>query len=128
MKALLDTHTFLWWNVNSDLLSQTAHEIIQSGEVEIYLTAASVWEMSIKAHKGHLILPDTPEKFVVDSLAYYHFFTLPVRINHASRVFSLPDHHQDPFDRLLVAQCQVEDMTLLSADKIFRKYDLNVIW
>ncbi len=128
MKALLDTHTFLWWIDNSPSLSQTVRELILNGENEILLSAATIWEIAIKAHKGRVILPDNLENIVAKAQAYYHFSILPIQINHACHVLSMPDHHNDPFDRLLIAQCQVEDMVLLSADKIISNYDLHVIW
>jgi PIN domain nuclease of toxin-antitoxin system len=128
MKALLDTHTFLWWMDDSPSLSLTAREFIMNSEHEIYLSAATIWEIAIKAHKGRIVLPDALDQVVANAQSYYRFFVLPIQISHACRVISLPDYHNDPFDRLLIAQCQVENMAILSADKIMPDYDLNVIW
>jgi PIN domain nuclease of toxin-antitoxin system len=128
MRILLDTHTFLWWIENSPQLSQTARDIILSDEHTVYLSAASSWEISIKAHIGRLLLPDTPEHIFANAQAHYRFSVLPVQINHACRVFGLPNHHSDPFDRLLIAQCLVEDLVLLSVDEDISKYDVKVIW
>lgn len=128
MKALLDTHAFLWWINNSPSLSQTAREFIQSDEHEIFLSAATVWELAIKAGKGRIILPEALESIVSNALAYYHFSVLPIQFDHACRVMALPNHHNDPFDRILIAQCQCEDMVLLSADQIVPNYDVRIIW
>jgi PIN domain nuclease of toxin-antitoxin system len=128
MKALLDTHTFLWWIGASASLSPKVRDLILSGDHEIYLSAATIWEIAIKAHKGRITLPDALENMIAKAQSYYHFSILPIQVSHACQVISLPDHHNDPFDRLLIAQCQVESMSLLSADKIIPKYDLNVIW
>jgi PIN domain nuclease of toxin-antitoxin system len=128
MKALLDTHTFLWWIGDSPSLSSTVREFILNGEHEIHLSVASIWEIAIKAHKGRIILPDTLDKVIDNAQSYYHFTVLPIQMSHTVQVYSLPDHHNDPFDRLLIAQCQVENIVLLSADKIIPQYDLMVIW
>jgi PIN domain nuclease of toxin-antitoxin system len=128
MKVLLDTHTFLWWNMDAPQLSTTARDIIASGRAEVYISAATAWELAIKAHKGRLILPAPPAEYIHERIAYYHFKPLPILISHASQTFLLPDHHADPFDRLLVAQCQVEKMVLLSADDQLRAYAVEVIW
>jgi PIN domain nuclease of toxin-antitoxin system len=128
MRVLLDTHTFLWWNMDAPQLSTNARDIIASGRAEIFISAATAWELSIKARKGRLILPAPPAEYINERIAHYHFIPLPVLISHASQTFLLPDHHADPFDRLLVAQCQVENMALLSAENQLRAYTVEVIW
>lgn len=128
MRALLDTHTFLWWNTEDPQLSARAREIIADGRNEIILSAASVWEISIKAAKGKLILPEPPEQYIANRMELYRFQPLLIQVSHATRVYSLPHHHDDPFDRMLIAQSQVESLPLLSADPEIRKYDVEVIW
>ncbi len=128
MKILLDTHTFLWWNENSPRLSQKARDIISSGQEDIYLSAASTWEIALKAYQGKLILPEPPGKYILSRITYYQFAPLPVHLAHTCRTYVLPGYHTDPFDRLLIAQCQLENMTLLSADEILGKYDIQVVW
>ena len=128
MKYLLDTHTFLWWNLDDPQLSEQAREIISNGENEIFISAASAWEIAIKAAKGRLVLPEEPAQYLANRLSEYHFQALPIQISHAVRVYDLPDHHADPFDRLLVAQCQLEGMPMISKDEDIQKYDLEVIW
>jgi PIN domain nuclease of toxin-antitoxin system len=128
MKYLLDTHTFLWWNLDDPQLSDKARKIIANGENEIFISAASAWEIAIKTAKGRLTLPEEPAQYLANRMSEYHFQALPIQISHAVRVYELPDHHADPFDRLLIAQCQLEDMPLISRDKDIQTYDLEVIW
>ena len=128
MKALLDTHAFLWWNMEDPQLSSHAKEIISNGENEIYLSTASVWEISIKAAKGKLILPEPPAQYIATRMGLYRFQPLLIQVSHAAQVYELPRHHDDPFDRMLIAQSQIEGIPLLSADTEIRKYDVEVIW
>ena len=128
MKFLLDTSTFLWWNENSPYLSQKAKELIIAGQNEIYVSAASAWEITLKASKGKLVLPEPPDSYVLSRMTYYRFIPLPIHIRHTCRIYQLPGYHTDPFDRLLIAQCQLEGMSLLSGDENLHKYDLQVIW
>ena len=128
MKYLLDTHTFLWWNLDDPQLSLQSREIISNGENEIFISAASAWEIAIKTAKGRLVLPEEPAQYLANRMSQYYFQALPVQISHAVQVYGLPSHHADPFDRLLVAQCQLEGMPLISKDEDFQAYDLEVIW
>lgn len=128
MRALLDTHTFLWWNTEDPQLSTLAKEIISNGENEIFLSAASVWEISIKAAKGRLVLPEAPAQYIANRMGLNRFQPLLMNVSHAARVYDLPQHHNGPFDRMLIAQSQVEEIPLLSADPEIRKYEVEVIW
>lgn len=128
MKALLDTHTFLWWNLDDPQLSDKAREFISDGRNEIYLSAASTWEIAIKAAKGRLELPDTPDQYVADRLRLHRLSALPIEISHTLHVYDLPLIHTDPFDRLLVAQSQMEGLPILTADIEIRRYQIEVIW
>lgn len=128
MKLLLDTHAFLWWNTEDPQLSTRAIELIADGQNEIFISAVSAWEVSLKAAKGKLVLPEPPDQYISNRMAIYHFQPLAVQIGHAVRVFDLPRHHEDPFDRLLIAQSQIEEIPLISADAEIQKYDLEVIW
>ena len=128
MKALLDTHAFLWWNLDDPQLSDTAREFISDGRNEIFLSAASVWEIAIKYGKGRLELPEKPELYVAQRLTRHRFSSLPIQLSHAAQVYRLPDIHTDPFDRLLVVQSQLEEMPLITADLQITRYDVNVIW
>ena len=128
MDALLDTHTFLWWNMDDPRLSPLAREIISDGRNTIYLSAASAWEIAIKTSRGRLILPEPPDRYVTSRINKNNFQPLPIHLSHALHIFQLPDLHRDPFDRLLISQCQLEDLPLLSSDPIINQYDLKVIW
>ena len=128
MRVLLDTHTFLWWVMDSPRLSTQSRQIITDGNNAIFLSAVSGWEMAIKAQYGRLQLPKTPDLFVAEQLALNAFQSLPVQMSHALHVYTLPQHHRDPFDRLLIAQSQLEDMPLLSADSEIGAYNVHVIW
>ena len=128
MRILLDTHVFLWWVTDSDLLSEQARLLIKDGANELFFSAASGWEIAIKAGLGRLHLPDNPERFVAEQLTTNAIFPLPIHLSHALRVYSLPKHHRDPFDRILVAQSQLENLAILTADPGIARYDVTVIW
>jgi PIN domain nuclease of toxin-antitoxin system len=128
MRYLLDTHTFLWWNMDDAQLSSLAKELIADGNNEIFISAASAWEIAIKTARGRLTLPEDPTRYVSNRLSLHGFQALPVQIHHAVQVYKLPLHHADPFDRLLIAQSQIESMSLISADMEIRKYEIEVIW
>jgi len=128
MKALIDTHVFLWWNMEDAQLSPRARKIIADGKNEIFLSAASAWEIAIKAAKGRLALPEEPALYVPSRMNLYRIQSLPVQVSHALRVYDLPPHHADPFDRLLVAQCQMESLPLITKDEEIQKYEVETIW
>lgn len=128
MRYLIDTHTFLWWNMDDAQLSSLAKELISDSNNEIFLSAASAWEIAIKTACGRLTLPEDPTRYVSNRLGLHRFQALPVQIHHAVQVYILPMHHADPFDRLLIAQSQIESMPLISVDADIRRYELEVIW
>jgi len=109
-------------------LSSSIREIIADGRNELFLSAASAWEIAIKAEQGRLSLPVQPQEYVADRLVLHGFRPLSITLSHALQVSVLPDHHRDPFDRLLVAQGQLEDMPILTADPIIARYDVNTIY
>jgi PIN domain nuclease of toxin-antitoxin system len=128
MKVMLDTHTFLWWNLDDSLLSARAKAAIADGENEVFLSAASAWEIAIKTARGRLILPESPAEYIPSRMMANRFLSLPVQISHAARVYELPLLHNDPFDRLLIAQSQLESIPLISGDKEIQLYDVEIIW
>ncbi len=128
MKALLDTHTFLWWNLDDPQPSDTVREFIGNGRNQIFFSAASAWEIAIKYSKGRLELPETPDLYVANRLTHHHFSALPIQLSHALHVYSLLDIHKDPFDRLLVAQSQLESLPLLTIDSQIARYSVDIIW
>jgi PIN domain nuclease of toxin-antitoxin system len=128
VRALLDTHAFLWWISGDDLLSERAQQAIADGRNEIFVSAASIWEIAIKARLGRLSVPGDPGQFIGGQVVENAFRGLPIMAGHALRVWELPDHHRDPFDRMLVAQAQVEGLALISRDPHVARYDVEVVW
>ncbi len=128
MKALLDTHTFLWWNMNDPQLSVVARQFIADPQNEIVLSSVSAWEIAIKASNGRLALPEIPEDYVMNRIILHGFTAMPIHIKHAVQVFHLPHHHKDPFDRLLVVQSVIENIPLITGDTEIAKYGVTIIW
>lgn len=128
MKVLLDTECWLWWLLAPDKLNTRALDVFESRRNPLWLSAASSWEMSIKVSLGKLKLPAAVEAYVPQRLAEDAIEGLPIEHAHALRTATLPSHHQDPFDRLLVAQAQLERMSVLTADSLFLSYDVDVLW
>ena len=128
MRVLLDTHAFLWWISDSPKLSDGAREVIEDGRNEPIFSAVSGWEIAIKAGVGKLELPDAPEQFVREQLSQNDLAVLPVHLRHALGVYGLPDHHHDPFDRLLISQALLEGIPILSADPGISRYPVQTIW
>ena len=127
MKVLLDTHVWLWSLADPGRLSKEAKRILGSRRNAIHLSAASAWEMAIKVSIGKLDLPEPVETYVPTRMARQGITPLPVTHAHALKVSTLPPHHRDPFDRLLVAQAMVERLSLLTADPVFARYGINLI-
>jgi len=128
MKALLDTHTFLWWITDNLKLSSRVRKIISDGKNELFLSAASGWEIAIKAQLGRIKIPDKPELFISEQMLANAIQGLPIQISHALYVYNLPPHHRDPFDRMLVAQAQLEGLPILTDDPQISQYQAKVIW
>jgi PIN domain nuclease of toxin-antitoxin system len=119
--ALLDTHALAWWLFDDPRLGAAARDVMSEPTNVVFVSAVSVWEMAIKRSIGKMEAPDDLVQRVDDAL----FEPLPVGFDHAERVATLPLHHRDPFDRLLVAQAQVEGATLVTADRRLAAYDVN---
>ena len=128
MKAILDTHTFLWWNMDSPQLSEAARQFIGDGSNTLYLSAASAWEIAIKCARGRLSLPEPPQEYIPARMQSQGIQSLSIQVSHALRVYQLPDLHPDPFDRLLVAQSQMEKLPILTADAAIARYGVEIIW
>ena len=128
MKVLLDTHTFLWWITDSPRLSAWAREVIQDSNNELFFSAASGWEIAIKTQLGRLQLPGNLEQFILEQLSLNAILALPIQLRHALHVYTLPQYHRDPFDRVLVAQSQIENLPILTADTQITRYAVETIW
>jgi PIN domain nuclease of toxin-antitoxin system len=128
MRAMLDTHAFLWWVMDNPRLSATARQILEDGGNAILFSAACGWEIAIKARLGKLILPPDPRSYVTDQIARNGFEPLPITLAHALHVWTLPDHHRDPFDRMLIAQSQLTGLPLITDDPLIRRYGVDCRW
>lgn len=128
MKILLDTHIFVWMFVEPKRFTRKARTFLENTETnEFFLSDASIWEASIKFGLGKLTLPEAPETFFPDRVRRAEYKHLRIDLSHAADVHSLPNIHRDPFDRLLISQSKIEDMTIVSADKVFAGYDTKVL-
>ncbi len=126
MKALLDTHAFLWAAVDPSKLSAAARKVCESAE--LFLSVASIWEITIKVQIGRLQLPESPRAFIAEQLRLGEIKVLPITANHALRFSDLPLAHRDPFDRILASQSLEESMPLITRDPLFHAYQVNTIW
>ena len=130
MKSLLDTHTFLWLIVGSPNLSAVAQTALADRANKLFLSVAFVWELAIKTGgpKPRLALADPLDIYLAKWSAAYQLVLLPIESSHALHVVKLPDHHRDPFDRMLIAQTLHEGMTLVSGDSKFAAYPVTLLW
>jgi PIN domain nuclease of toxin-antitoxin system len=128
MKLLLDTHAFLWAISGDPRLSEKAEQLFVTGRNELYFSVASVWEVLTKVQIGKLPLPSPVGPYLSDQLARNSVYVLPVQLEHVLRLETLPLHHRDPFDRILVAQSLHEDFPILTADPLLKKYSASLIW
>ena len=127
MRLLLDTQVWLWSLVSPARIGSEAAALLEDSANSLLFSAASSWEIAIKYGLGRLSLPEPPADFILPRLTRDSIEPLPVHHRHVCAVAGLPNHHRDPFDRLLVAVAQVEDLPLVSADKQFLEYDIAVI-
>ena len=128
MKLLLDTHTFIWWDSEPARLSPRALALCQDQANTVLLSVASVWEMQIKLQLGKLKLNLPLAEVIETQRQTNNVEVLPVTLTHVLALESLPVHHKDPFDRLLIAQAKVEEAVLVSGDPVFAKYPVKLVW
>jgi PIN domain nuclease of toxin-antitoxin system len=128
MKYLLDTGPWLWTLTEPERANNQAAELIANGQEQIYLSAVSAWEISIKWALGKLQLPEPPPILVPKTMEAQGLRPLTISHAHALAVSDLPRHHTDPFDHLLIAQARMEGMAILTADHAFERYDVEVLW
>jgi len=128
VKVLLDTHTFLWAIRADERLSSRAREIFIAGRNELLLSVASIWEILLKVQVGKIRFEESAVGYLKRQILKNNIRMLPILIDHVARLESLPLHHRDPFDRILVAQCMEGSLSLLSADPLMKRYSVPVIW
>ena len=128
MKLLLDTQVFLYAILDSPALPLSARSLIESLENELFLSIASVWEIAIKVGLGKLTLAQPLDRLVPDHMTRAGIVLLPITIEHAATVATLPFHHRDPFDRMLAAQSMADGLPLVSGDTVFDRYAVRRLW
>ena len=128
MKLLLDTHTLLWFALGDSQLSDQARGLIDDPAHDMCVSPASYWEIAIKIRLGKYTLPNRYEDFMQKAIAGNGFDVLPVEFKHTAVLTTLPLHHRDPFDRLIIAQAMVEDISVISSDDAFDAYPVRRLW
>lgn len=127
MRALIDTHVFLWWVVDDARITPLMREILVDGANEILFSVASAYELAYKAAAGRLTLPEPPDTYVAGRLESNGFESLDVNLGHALAAAALPRIHGDPVDRLLVAQAQREGIPIITTDPLIHRYDVEAV-
>jgi len=128
MKYLLDTGVFLWALGAPNKLNRRARELLTGAREGLFFSAASSWEISVKFALGKLTLPEPRARYVPTWMLHWGIRALDISHLHALAVGDLPSHHQDPFDRILIVQARMEEMVLLTADRVFEKYAVKTFW
>lgn len=128
MRFLLDTAVLLWSRAEEHKLNSRAKELLSSKSSELFLSAASVWEIAIKHALGTLKLHASPGEYIPEILSGMDIQAVNISLGHAIEAGKLPQHHGDPFDRMLIAQANTEQMVLLTADRIFEKYNVALVF
>lgn len=128
MKLLFDTHTFIWWDSQPSKLSSSVYAACHDPNNQLLLSVASVWEMQIKMQVGKMKLSLSLADIVDHQQKSNRVQLLPITLSHVLTLDTLPLHHRDPFDRILIAQANAEGATLLSRDSVFSKYTLSLWW
>ncbi|MCP4353952.1 MAG: type II toxin-antitoxin system VapC family toxin [Desulfobacterales bacterium] len=128
MKLLLDTHTFIWWSDEPEKLSERVLEACQNIDNHLLLSIASIWEMQIKIQLGKLKLRHPLRYLIENQQNINNLQILPISVGHIYMLESLPMHHRDPFDRLLICQALEDGLLLVSKDSVFSDYPVSVYW
>ncbi len=128
MRALLDTHAFLWFVLDDRQLSVAAKVILSDPDNELLLSPASYWEIAIKVRLGKYHVPESFQDFMTDQIVRNQLVVLPITVAHTAIVATMPMHHRDPFDRLLIAQATSENVPVVSGDSIIDAYGVKRLW
>ena len=124
MKLLLDSHAFLWWLTEDSRLGLEARQAVADPSSLVHVSAATIWELSIKASLGKLDLGGAD---LVEEIEANDFLELPMTARHSLAAATLPRHHDDPFDRMLIAQARIEGLRVVTRDPAFRAYDIAIV-
>lgn len=127
MKLLLDTHVLLWWLLDNTRLRRPARDAIADAANRVYVSVVNVWEIAIKVGLGKLPVPPNVATWLPAQLQQQQLTVLPITVEHALGVEHLPGHHNDPFDRLLIAQAVAEGLTIVTSDPAFARYGVPLI-
>ncbi len=128
MMLLLDTHTLLWWLDGDSRLSKKARTLIENKETKVFVSAASAWEIATKVRIGKLPGAVEVAEHLPEVIHQQDFTSLEISIEHARRAGLLPGKHRDPFDRMLIAQSQIEDIALVSNEQLFDQFGIRRVW
>jgi PIN domain nuclease of toxin-antitoxin system len=128
MASLLDTHALIWWLEGDARFSQKLRERLSSAEEDVFVSAASAWEIATKARLGKLAPPRALLADFAEAIETLGFLPLPIELRHGQEAGQLPGAHRDPFDRMLAAQARTEGLTLVSADPAFRVLGVAALW
>jgi PIN domain nuclease of toxin-antitoxin system len=128
LRLLLDSNVFFWSVFNRSKLTPRVLHLLEEDQNELFVSRASIWELSIKVAKGRLEMPGSSIRYMLEQSARTGMTVLPIEDAHVLRTETLPHHHRDPFDRILVAQALEEGLTILTSDSEIPKYDAPVIW
>jgi PIN domain nuclease of toxin-antitoxin system len=127
LKLLIDTNIFLFALLRTERLEKKTLELITDPDVPVIISSASLWEIAIKQAIGKLELPGDAAIYLPRRIGEMGFETLAIEPSHALAVGTLPAHHADPFDRMLIAQAQLEHLTIVTSDRTFKKYSVRVV-
>jgi len=128
VRILLDSHTLVWDVIGDERLPEGVRELVDDPRTRIVLSVATIWELTLKALGGRLRLPEPPAAFFEALVGDVRFEVLPIEQRHVRALAELPDIHDDPFDRMLVAQALLEDLDLVTGDERIRSYPVRTIW
>ncbi len=128
MRALLDTHAFLWWLFDDSRLSPRVLNLVADPGNEIFVSAATAWEITTKVRIGRLPAAEALARDIPGWISKAGFIELPIQVSHAQQAGSWPQEHKDPFDRMLAAQSWLEDLPLVSTDSLIKTFGVNIFW
>lgn len=128
MRVLVDTHVFLWDLLEDRRSSRKAKQVLSSDEHELVFSLVSLWEIAIKMKIGKLNTIGSSVAYIRDEMNAYGMELLPIRYEHILQLEALPHHHNDPFDRLLIAQAVTESLQILTGDAAFQQYGVKLVW